>query len=227
MMPQSSFMVLAPVADGQRGALQALLDGMNRVPPIADPGNPLVPFGRFERLHFARFVILDPQTTQDVAVYGVAPPPWRVSLAFLGDCDGDAGAFLDELVETAEPGLRRIFAHCVDFGADTDLRYWMTVHTARPTASYVNWIGRTVRQIREEATLRRALVGRRANLATDLPWCRPRGSGISCSTSCGARSPRTGSSSLRSHPPRPVGGCATCCMRWPSRRSLSLRHPSF
>ncbi|MFL5334068.1 MAG: hypothetical protein ACJ8H8_13020 [Geminicoccaceae bacterium] len=164
MIPQSTFMVLAPVADGQRGALQALLDSMNRVPPIADPDNQLVPFGRFDGLHFARFVILDPQTTQDITVYGAAPPPWRVSLAFLGDCDGDAGAFLDELIAAAEPGLRRIFAHCTDFGAETDLRYWMTVHTARPTASYVNWIGRTVRQIREEATLRRALVGKAREL---------------------------------------------------------------
>ena len=57
MLPQSTFMVLAPVADGRREALQALLDGMNLVPPLADPANPLVPFGQFDRLHFARFVI--------------------------------------------------------------------------------------------------------------------------------------------------------------------------
>ena len=46
--------------------------------------------------------------------------------------------------------------------------------TARPTASYVNWIGRTVRQIREEATLRSgAGRARRANCGDGLPRCRP------------------------------------------------------
>ena len=57
---------------------------------MADPANALVPFGRFDRLHFARFVILDPQTLDDIGVYGGQPPPWPASLAFLGDCDGDA-----------------------------------------------------------------------------------------------------------------------------------------
>ena len=56
-----------------------------------------------------------------------APSPWPVSLAFLGDCDGDLASFLDELVATAGPGLRQIFAHCEGFGPSTDLRYWMTV----------------------------------------------------------------------------------------------------
>ena len=108
--------------------------------------------------------ILDPQTLDDIGVYGGQPPPWTASLAFLGDCDGDAASFVDELVAQAEPGLRRIFAHCRDFGPSTDLRYWMIAHAARPTASYVNWIGRTVRQIREEAALREALIGRAREL---------------------------------------------------------------
>ena len=164
MLPQSTFMVLAPVADGRREALQALLDGMNLVPPLADPANPLVPFGQFDRLHFARFVILDPLTDEDIGVYGEPASPWRVSLAFLGDCDGDAGSFVDELIATAGPGLRRIFSHCEGCGPDTDLRLWMTVHAAKPTASYVNWIGRTVRQIHEESALRGALIAKAREL---------------------------------------------------------------
>ena len=35
---------------------------MNRRPGVVDPENGLVPFGRFDRLHFARFVVLDDQT---------------------------------------------------------------------------------------------------------------------------------------------------------------------
>ena len=53
----------------------------------------------------------------------------------------------------------------------------MLAHTARPTASYVNWIGRTVRQIREEAALREALIGRARELgggSSPLPPARLR-----------------------------------------------------
>jgi hypothetical protein len=34
----------------------------------------------------------------------------------------------------------------------------MQNHEQPPAATYVNWVGRTVRQIREESTLRNALV---------------------------------------------------------------------
>ena len=48
---------------------------MNSVSCMADPANGLVPFGSLDRLHFARFVILDPQTLGDIGVYGGQPPP--------------------------------------------------------------------------------------------------------------------------------------------------------
>ncbi len=169
MMPQSTFMVVAPIADGRRAELEAVLATMTTVACMADPANDLVPFGRFDRLHFARFVILDPDTLDDIGVYGGQPSPWTVSLAFLADCDGDAASLVDELVARAEPGLRRIFAHCRDFGPSTDLHYWMTMRSARPTASYVNWIGRTVQGIREEAALRESLIARARELGDESP----------------------------------------------------------
>ena len=85
---------------------------MNRRPGVVDPENDLVPFGRFERLHFARFVVLDDQTGGDIAAHGVTPPRYPLSLAFVGDCDGPAKDFLADLAQRAGPGLRRIFAHC-------------------------------------------------------------------------------------------------------------------
>ena len=39
------------------------------------------------------------------------------------------------------------------FATDTDLFDWMKQHEAPAIAVYVNWRGRTVRQIREEAAL--------------------------------------------------------------------------
>jgi hypothetical protein len=158
MTPQSTFMVVAPVAEGQEADLRALLASMNALPGMADPENALVPFGRFERLHVARFLVLDAPTGNDIAVYDVPPSPWPTSLVFLGDCDGPAEAFLAELVERAGPGLRQIFAFCRDFSADQDLLDWMRRHERRPSASYVNRIGRTVLQVQEDQALRAALI---------------------------------------------------------------------
>lgn len=157
MTPQSTFMVLAQVAPGQEAALRELLASMAGPAPIASPDNPLVPFGRFDRLHFARFVILKAHTAEDLSVYGRPPRPWTPSLVFLGDCDGPADTFLRELVDVAGLGLRQIFGHCRDFSPHQDLLAWMQRHATPPSANYVNWIGRTVTQIREEAALHAAL----------------------------------------------------------------------
>ena len=62
------------------------------------------------------------------------------------------------LPREAGAGLRQIFAHCEDFDARADLLAWMRAHSMTPpTAIYVNWVGRTVRQMREEAALHDAL----------------------------------------------------------------------
>ena len=160
MTPQSPFMVVAPVADGQEVGLRTLLGSMNALPGMADPANELVPFAQFERLHFARFLVLEAPTADDIVVYDIPPSPWPTALVLLGDCDGPAECFLAELVERAGPGLRRIFAFCRDFSADEDLLDWMRRHARRPSANYVNWIGRTVLQVHEEQALRAALLDR-------------------------------------------------------------------
>jgi hypothetical protein len=160
MTPQSSFMIVANLDRSRIGAMRELLATMNSQPGTADPDNALVPFGRFEDLHFARFVVLDDQTTGDLeAVYGIRRPTPPVYLAFLGDFDGPYDAFISRLAKHAGPGLRRIFSFCEGFSADTDLRVWMMAHEQRPAAYYFNWVGRTVEQTREEEKLRRALLG--------------------------------------------------------------------
>src|SRR6516164_8876830 len=153
MTPQSNFMVLAPIIPEREAELRQLLDSMNRGPGQLDPNNSLLPFAEFDTLHFARFVILDDQTTVDVRVYGLMPRTYPLYLAFLGDVDGDANAFLGKLIKRAGKGLRRIFSCCQGFGPDTDLLGWMKQRDAPAIAVYVNWRGRTVRQIREEAAL--------------------------------------------------------------------------
>jgi hypothetical protein len=150
-------MVVARIADSREADLRALLATMNSEPGIADPRNPLLPFGDFDRLHFARFVILEDATTVDFAVLGLPVPKFPLQLAFLADCDGDGLAVLADLAQRAEPGLRRIFRHCEGFDAEGDLLAWLKAHDIPVGANYVNWVGRTVRQIREENALRRFL----------------------------------------------------------------------
>jgi hypothetical protein len=171
MTPQSSFMVLAPVIRGREQELRDLLAAINQPerPGVADPENALVPFGQFERLHFARFVVLEAPTAEDITVYGLPPAKWQTSLAFLGDFDGPADSFLDDLVTRAAAGLRQIFAFCQDFSPESDLLKWMKRHEQPSAANYVNWIGRTVVQVHEEQALHRALVDHLQNGAAIAP----------------------------------------------------------
>ena len=156
---QSSFLVAAPIVRDREADLRGLLLTMNNLPGTADPDNPLVPFGRFDTLHFARFVILNDATLGDLSAFGpeAAFPDAPTYLAFQGECDGPADALLAELADRAGDGLRRIFACCDGFGPNGDLLQWLRRHSIKPSASYVNWIGRTVRQIREEDALHQAL----------------------------------------------------------------------
>jgi hypothetical protein len=131
----------------------------NGIPGSADPANALVPFGKFDRLHFARFVILEDHTLDDLEPFGpeAAFPNAPIYLAFFGDCDGSAGLVLADFADLAGAGLRKIFAFCEDFDPHCDLLQWMRGHSVKPSATYVNCLGRTVRQIHEEAALHEAL----------------------------------------------------------------------
>jgi len=157
-------MVVAPLAAGREGSLRELLDTMNSAPGMADPGNTILPFGAFERLHFARLVLLDDPTLADVEAYGLRPSKAPLCLAFMGDCDGPSRQTLAAMSQRAEAGLRSVFAHCEGFDAHGDLLTWMLAHDTPVAANYVNWVGRSVLQIKQESALQRMLsarVGRR------------------------------------------------------------------
>ncbi len=161
MTPQSTFTIIAPVSRERIGELRSFLRTMNRknMPGIADPANELVPFGKFATLHFARFVILEDKTLGDLKPFGADFPDAPVYLAFFGDCDGSAGNLLADFAAFAGAGLCRIFAYCEGFDPGCDLLQWMRAHSVKPSITYFNCLGRTVRQIREEAALATALRG--------------------------------------------------------------------
>ena len=72
--PQSQFMVVARVAPGRERSLRELLATMNSTPGMADPANAVLPFGQFERLHFARLAVLDDPTLGDIEAHGCPAP---------------------------------------------------------------------------------------------------------------------------------------------------------
>jgi hypothetical protein len=158
MMPQSNLFVAAPLKAEREAELRNLLASMNVVPGHVDTANSLVPFALFDRLHFARFLILQDQTLDDVQyAYGLPRQHYPLMLAFIADVDGDADDFRKQLAACAGSGLRRIFSCCEGFTPDSDLARWMKDREQPPAAAYVNWVGRSVRQIHGDDSLRLAL----------------------------------------------------------------------
>ncbi len=158
MTPQSTFMIMAGVSEGKLEKLRTLLATMNRVIAHADPENKLIPFGQFDRLHFARFTIIEAKTADEVKAFGLTPRPWQPTLTFFGDFDGDRDSFLSELVEKAGSGIKKILSHCDGVPeAEYDLLKWLQGNNIKPEANYINWVGRTVKQVHEEAALHKSL----------------------------------------------------------------------
>ena len=223
MTPQSSFMVLAPIVPAREAKLRDLLDSMNEAPGRVNASNALIPFKQFDRLHFARLLILNDQTTGDARVYGSTPQTYPLYLAFLGDIDGETGSFLEELARQAPTGLRTIFSCCDGFSQDTDLDRWMKEHQAPPIANYVNWRGRTVRRAEEEAKLQDALQGYLRNNAPALADLPPREIHKTCSSSSISKSWPAGSRFYRRNPRRLGGRSRMLFIWWECRCSFSSR----
>lgn len=158
MTPQSHVLVIAPIKMDRKAELCSLLESMNSHSGQADPANPLVPFGQFEQIHFARFVILEDHTLDDIHnFYGVPFVDYPVALAFFADFDGSSNDFRADLARRAGEGLQRIFSFCEGFTHGTDVAQWMKEHENPAAAMYMNWRGRTVKDIQEENNLRLAI----------------------------------------------------------------------
>jgi hypothetical protein len=171
MIRQGHIMILAPIRREQVTLLRSLLATLNAAPGQADPLNHLVPFARFENIHVARFVILEDQTLVDrrSAYPDVQFPEEKVYLSFIADCDGAGEELLKSLVKQAGDGLRQIFRHCEGMEEEADLLTWMQARNVEAATYYVNWVGRTVRQVREEARLHDRLQTLLVNLRQRSP----------------------------------------------------------
>jgi len=158
MTPQSSFMIVVPIIADKRKALQTLLDSMNTRAGQVNAENAIFPFAHYDTLHTARFVVIDSNTADDIKTYGWQPYDYPAALAFLGDVDGDQADFLAHIAISACEGLSRIYQHCDGFSTHKgSMLAYLQQHSTPPAASYVNWVGRTVRQVHEEAQLQASL----------------------------------------------------------------------
>ncbi|HET9443261.1 MAG TPA: hypothetical protein VFO65_08050 [Acidimicrobiales bacterium] len=140
-MTQSVFTVVSDVAAAHLPALREALAVIR-----ADPaGNALVPFARFETLHFASLVL--------------AEGPGK--LIFEHNVDGTAEDWLAALVAGAGPGLDILYAGSTYPGsADAPAaRAWLAERIVRPGAFHIGATGRTLARIRQEAGLHQAIQG--------------------------------------------------------------------
>lgn len=157
MTPQSTVMYASPVRAGAQALLRELLSTLNLLPGVYDPSNTLIPVHKLERLHFCRIFVATDLAAADRPVYGLSAEGLPDYLVFLAEVDGDEPAFRRELVSVAEAGLWQIFSYCEGFAISADLYACLGAALVPAAAAYVNWLGRTVKQVREEEALRRAL----------------------------------------------------------------------
>jgi hypothetical protein len=153
MEPQESVSILAEIKPDEKAELERVLEAMGK----DAAQNDVIPLGKLSKVHFARFVILE-ETTD------LAGAPIPAMLAYMSDIDGSVEPHLSELVDLAGDGLDQVFGHCVGYpppGQRARQSRLAFLRSRRLGAGvvYVNTIGRTVRQMQQEAELREAIEG--------------------------------------------------------------------
>lgn len=159
MTPQSLVYVTAPISAGKEPEVRRLLASMNDAPGRVRSDNPLFPFVAFDTIHFARWLVVVDNTLDDALVYGLPRPSYPAELAFVAEIDGELDAFFAEVAAKAAPGVTQLFGCCDGFAPGGDLAAWLKAHHVQASAGYVNWLGRTVTQAREESALYAAVQG--------------------------------------------------------------------
>lgn len=143
-MTQSVFTVVSDVPAEHLPALRETLDVIR-----ADPAdNAVLPFARFDTLHFASLVLAE----------GPALDP--AQLIFEQNVDGSVDEWLATLVAGAGAGLDALYRGSEGYpgGADPDgVRAWMRRRVVRPGAFHIGATGRTLHRIRQEAGLHDAI----------------------------------------------------------------------
>ncbi|MFB6249938.1 MAG: hypothetical protein ABEL97_15360 [Salinibacter sp.] len=150
---QNGLTVVTLVRAGHEDRLSAVLDEFQAQVPSHDD----IPFEELTRVHFMRWVLL-PATTDDL---GRETP---AQLVLSTNYDEPLDAHLEELVDVAGTALDRVYRHCAGYdgsesSSQADMAEYLRTHDVGYDTLYVGTRGRTVPQIRREATLRNEIQG--------------------------------------------------------------------
>ena len=148
MTHQETLTVIAPIKTDQINSLREVLQSIQQ--NIGH--NDLIPFAQLPQVHFARFVILE--KVEDPLGGSIIP----ASLVFSNCLDAPLKKYLRSLAEKAGPGLDQIFSHCEGYPPPQHYTInsritYLQQHQVDTQTFYVNTVGRTVEQIRQEAEL--------------------------------------------------------------------------
>ena len=151
MTHQLALNIIATVKPDQTEALKAKLGTIKQ---HVNNWN-LIPFAQLDTVHFARLIVFDAATDLDKR-----PLPAR--LALLTNFDAPLESHIRELASTCGAGLDEIFRYCEAYpdGAEISVaerERFLYAHRRDSKVDYVNKQGRTVRQIRAEDRLRKAI----------------------------------------------------------------------
>jgi hypothetical protein len=150
---QVALTLVAQVRSGEVESLQQLLATMGD--GVANGS--VVDLAALDGVHFARFVLLE-ETTD------LRGEPLPASLLYMCDLDVSRERHLGQLVDLSGEGLDRLFGHCEGYPEGRQLTRegrldYLQRHRVKEQAFYVNTVGRTRHQVREEAELRDRLEG--------------------------------------------------------------------
>lgn len=148
MTHQETLTIIAPIKPEQMDALREVLQSIQQ----NVGNNDLIPFAQFPQVHFARFVILEAVVAP---LGGTTIPP---SLAFSNCIDAPLKDYVRSLAEMAGSGLDQIFSHCEGYPPPQQRHInsriaYLWQHQVETQTFYVNTVGRTVQQVRQEADL--------------------------------------------------------------------------
>ena len=151
MTHQVALTIITKIKPGAVDDIRRLLKDMSR--NVAQ--NDIIPFGKFSTIHFARLMLLE----EAKDLHGALIPP---GLVFIAECDASLNRVLHELSDIAGKGLDTIYCHCEGYPAEGERTLarrlaYLRASMIKVPAFYVNTVGRTVEQIRQEAQLRDAI----------------------------------------------------------------------
>lgn len=149
MSNQVAVTVRASILSSGRDRVRELLDTIREK---GHDGGPF-PFARMDEVHFARLFLLEEAIDLDGEVI-------PASLVYMADVDGAARPHLESLCRVSRDGVDELFGHCTGYPSTrTHVARveWMEQHLLDSSAYYVHDVGRTVRQVHEEARFHEAV----------------------------------------------------------------------